>query len=177
MSLVDHAFELCIGPGQSFQDFAGDPSAFRGFDAVAGLAVDLEQIFDVRAGTIAQSGVIGQDHIAYVLARGGVTKEPGAAADVGDDANAAEGKRFELSDSKRLIDALPELDVRAPSDVHELHVFGHSPSATFLVETELVEEHPFDVTASGVEPLNRGIELRLATGEVGPASRWATGQP
>jgi len=173
-AIFNHGGEFGVGLGQEHQDFICDFATFGDFNPVAGGPINSKKVFDLRELAI-DGGVISDDDVSSAIFRGGfcsddgVTDEAGTAGDVCEDAEAAEGERFDEGDAEWFVDALAEFDVGSPVDIDDFHIFGHFVAAEFSAEAELVDEDDFYVFAFGVKFLNGGVEGCLASGEVGPA--------
>ena len=114
-----------------------------------------------------QSGIVGDDEIFGAFCAGYIQHKARTSANTADHAYPAESQWLELGDTERLINALAEFDITSPADIHKFHIFRHSLAAIGLVESELVYEDDFYISAFGVELLHSRIESRFSTGKVG----------
>jgi len=166
-AIFNHRGDFGIGFRQERENLVGDFSAFGDFYLVADSPVNREKVFNLRELAI-DGGVIGDDDVSCavsgrcVYAGDSVTDKTGAAGDVAENAETAEGEGFDGRDAERFVDALGEFDVGAPVDVDGVHIVGHFGAAEFSIEAELVDEDDFDVFGFRVEFLDGGIEGRLA---------------
>lgn len=160
---------LCLGVTlrQARADLHSDALTDVMLDLFAHCVVDFQQGFNFVCLVAIKASVVGDDEIFCAFCAGDVEDEAGTAADAADDADSAERQRLKLGDSEWLVNALAELDVAAPADVHKFHIGWHSLSAGGLGEAELVDEDDFDISASGVEFLDACIEVGLSAGQVG----------
>jgi len=166
-AIFNHRGDFGIGFRQEHKNFVGNFSAFGGLNLVADVSADGEEVGDIGELAI-DGGVIGDDDVSCavfggcVCAGDGVADEAGAAADVAEDAETAEGEWFDGRDTEGFVDALAEFDVGASVDIDGVHIGGHFGAAEFSIEAELVDEDDFDVFGFRVEFLDGGIEGRLA---------------
>lgn len=166
-AIFNHRGDFGIGFRQEHKNFVGNFSAFGYFYLVADVSANGEEVADIGELAV-DGGVIGDDDVSCavfgrcVCTGDGVVDEAGAAGDVAEDAETAEGEWFDGRDAEWFVNALAEFDVSAPVDVDGVHIVGHFGAAEFSIEAKLVDEDDFDVFGFSVEFLDGGIEGRLA---------------
>jgi len=166
-AIFNHRGDFGIGFWEEHKNLIGNFSAFGGFYLVADVSADGEEVADIGELAI-DGGVVGDDDVSCavfgrcVCTGDGVADEAGAAADVAEDAETAEGEWFDGRDAEGFVDALAEFDVGSPVDVDGVHIGGHFGAAEFSIEAKLVDEDNFDVFGFRVEFLDGSIEGRLA---------------
>ena len=166
-AIFNHRGDFGMGLWQEHKNFVGNISAFGGFNLVADVSADGEEVGDIGELGI-DGGVIGDDDVSCavfgrcVCAGDGVANEAGAAGDVAEDAEAAEGEGFDGRDAEGFVDALGEFDVCASVDIDGVHIGGHFHAAEFSIEAKLIDEDDFYAFGFRVEFLDGGIEGRLA---------------
>ncbi len=163
---TDHGGLVFGGSREALHDlrgeFAGD-GVVKSFSVGAGdgfVAVD-----GVGRGLVID--VIRNDDVGRAVGAGDFFDEAGAATDGTHDAKRPEGEGLQLGDAEGFVDGHAELKVAALADVPELHVGGHSVTAGFAVEAELIDKENLRVTGAGVVGLDAGVKNCLAVGEVG----------
>ena len=165
VALLDQPIDFAIIFRQPAEDvlreFAGDPL----FDLVSSDLVDPEEFVDLGPGFI-EVGIIGENDIGARLPSAGGLGESDATADVGDQADPAEGQGFQLGDSEGFVDGLSEFNVAATTDVQEFGIGRHSGTTGKRIKAKLIYQEYLYITGFRIEFLDTRVQGSFPSGKI-----------